>query len=140
MDDGNKPWLSRSLTGLPMGPSARNGAELQFAFAAIQTAEFMSLNLVFQISSGLEQRGFQRVVPGLGMQGWAVDQQRRLARTAGGLKVQARSRNLQPHLDAEGRVGIPLVFEDYLGRGDSRQAMQVLELFLHLTVPGGLGV
>ena len=54
--------------------------------------------------------------------------------------VRARSRNLQPHLDAEGRFGCLLVFEDHFGGGDRRQAMQVLESFLHLAVPGGLGV
>jgi hypothetical protein len=43
-------------------------------------------------------------------------------------------------LDAEGRFGFPLVFEDHFGGGDRRQAMQVFELFLHLAVPGGLGL
>ena len=52
-----------------MGPPAGNGAELQFAFAPFQSPELARLNLVFQILHGLEQRGFERVVPGLGVAG-----------------------------------------------------------------------
>ncbi len=59
---------------------------------------------------------------------------------AGGLGVQARAGDLEPHLDAEGRFGFPLVFEDHFGGGYRCQAMQVFELFLHLAVPGGLGL
>ncbi len=57
-----------------MGPPAGYGAELQLAFALFPAAESAGLNLTFQIPGGLEQRGFERVVPGLGMQGWAVNQ------------------------------------------------------------------
>ena len=60
----------------------------------------------------------------MGVQGWAVSQQRRVACMAGSLGVHALSGNLQPNLDAEGRFGFSLVFE----------------LFLHLAVPGGLSV
>ena len=94
---------------------------------------------MLQVLGGLEQRGLERVVSGLGVQGRAMDQQRRLARVAGRLGVRAWAWHLQPHLDAEGRFGCPLVFKDHFGGGDRRQAMQVLQLFLHLTVPSGLG-
>jgi len=123
-----------------MGPPAGDGTELQFAFAPFHAPELAGLNLVFQILRGLAQRGFERVVSGLGVQGRAMNQQRCLARMARGFGVQARSGYLQPHLDAEGRFGFPLVFEDHFGGGYRRQAMQVFELFLHLAVPGGLGV
>jgi len=123
-----------------MRPPAGDGAELQFAFAPFHVPELAGLNLVFQILCGLEQRGFERVVSGLGVQGRAMNQQRSLARMAGGLGMHARAGYLQPHLDPEGRFGFPLVFEDHFGGGYRRQAMQVFELFLHLTVPGGLGV
>ena len=123
-----------------MGPPAGNGAELQFAFAPFHAPELAGLELVFQILCGLKQRGFERVVSGLGVQGWAMNQQRSLARMPGGLGVYARTGYLQPHLDAECRSGFQLVFEDNLGGGYRRQAMQVFELFLHLAVPGGLGV
>jgi hypothetical protein len=123
-----------------MGPPAGDGAELQFAFASFHAPEFAGLNLVLQILCGLEQRGFERVVSGLGVQGRAMNPQRSLARMAGGLGVRAWAWYLQPHLDAEGRFGFPLVFEDHLGGGYRRQAMQVLEFFLNLAVPGGLGV
>ena len=123
-----------------MGPPAGNGAELEFAFAPFQSPELAGLNLVFQILGGLEQRGFERVVSSFGVQRRAMQQQRGLPRMAGGPGVQARAGDLQPHLDAEGRFGFALVFEDYFGGGDGRQAMQVFELFLHLAVPGGLGV
>ena len=123
-----------------MGPPAGNGAELQFAFAPFHAPELAGLELVFQLLCGLEQRGFERVVSGLGVQGRAMNQQRSLARMPGGLGVNARSGYFQPHLDAECRSGFQLVFEDNLGGGYRRQAMQVFELFLHLPVPGGLGV
>jgi hypothetical protein len=136
----NRQRHSRSLTGLSMSPPAGDGAELQLAFAPFQAPELAGLNLVLQVLGSLEQRGFEGVVPGLGVQGWAVKPQRGLPCMAGGLGVQARAGHLQPHLDAEGRFGFPLVFEDHLGGGDRRQAMQVFELFLHLAVPGGLGL
>lgn len=123
-----------------MGPPAGESTELQLAFAPFQAPEFASLNLVLQILGGLEQRGFERVVFGLGVQGWAVNQPRRVACMAGSLGMRTRSRNLQPDLDAEGRFGFPLVFEDHFGGSDRGQAMKVFELFLDLTVPGGLGV
>ena len=123
-----------------MGPAAGNGAELQLAFAPFQAPELAGLNLVLQILGGLEQRGFERVVSGLGVQGRAVNQQHCLARMTDRPGMRARSWNLQPHLDTEGRFGFPLVFEDHFGGGDWRQAMQVLELLFHLAVPGGLGV
>ena len=123
-----------------MGPPAGDGAELQFAFAPFHTPELAGLNLVFQILCGLEQRGFERVVSGFGVQGRAMNQQGSLARMAGGPGVHAGARYLQPDLDAEGRFGFPLVFEDHFGGGYRRQTMQVFELFLHLAVPGGLGV
>jgi hypothetical protein len=66
--------------------------------------------------------------------------QRSLARMAGGLGVHARTWYLQPHLDAEGRFGFALVFEDNFGGGYRREAMQVFELFLDLAVPGGVRV
>ena len=69
-----------------------------------------------------------------------MNQQRSLARMPGGLGVNARSGYFQPHLDAECRSGFQLVFEDNLGGGYRRQAVQVFELFLHLAVPGGLAV
>ena len=133
-------FASSPATGLNMGPPAGNGAELQFTFAPFLAPELAGVNLVFQILCGLEQRGFERVVSGRGVQGWAMNQQRSLPRMAGGLGVHARAGYLQPHLDAEGRFGFPLVFEDNLRGGYRRQAMQVFELFLHLAVPGGLGV
>ena len=123
-----------------MGPPAGDGTELQFAFAPFHAPELAGLNLVFQILCGLEQRGFERVVSGLGVQGRAMNQQRSLTRMAGRLGVHAWAGYLQPHLDAEGRFGFPLVFEDHFGGGYRRQAMQVFELFVHLAVPGGLGV
>ena len=137
---GSKVPASSSATGLSMGPPAGNGAELQFAFAPFHAPELAGLELVFQILCGLKQRGFERVVSGLGVQGRAMNQQRSLARMPGGLGVYARAGYLQPHLDAECRSGFQLVFEDNLGGGYRRQAMQVFELFLHLAVPGGLGV
>lgn len=57
-----------------------------------------------------------------------------------GLGVRAGARNFQPHLNAEGRLGFRLMLQHHVGSGNRRHAMQVLELFLHLTVPGGLGV
>jgi len=111
------------VTCLSVGPPTGNGAELQFAFAPFQSPELAGLNLVFQILCGLEQRGFECVVPGLGVQGWAVKPQRGLPRMAGGLGVRARAGDLEPHLDAEGRFAFPLVFEDHFGGGDRRQAM-----------------
>jgi hypothetical protein len=69
-----------------------------------------------------------------------MNEQRPLARVASSLGVRARARYLQPHSDAESRSGFPLVFKDHFDGGDWRQAMQVFELFLHLAVPGGLGV
>src|ERR1044071_10366853 len=81
---------SSPATGLNMGPTAGNGAELQFAFAPFHAPELPGLNLVFQILCGFEERGFERVVSGLGAQGRAMNQQRRLARVAGGLGVHAR--------------------------------------------------
>ncbi len=123
-----------------MGPPAGNGAELQFAFAPSQSPELAGLNLVFQILCGLEQRGFERVVPGFGVQGRAMNQPRDLARMAGRLGVRTWAGHLQPHLDAKGRFGFALVFEDHFGGGDRCQAMQVFELFLDLAVPGRLGV
>jgi len=123
-----------------MGPPAGNGAELQFAFALCQAPDLAGLNLVLQVPGCLEQRGFERVVSGLGVQGRAMNQQRRLARMADGLGVQARAGNLQPHLHAEGRFGFPLVFQDHFGSGYRRQAMQVIESLLHQAGPGGLGV
>jgi len=127
-------------TSLSVGPPSGNGAELQLAFAPFQAPELAGLNLALEVPGRLEQRGFERVVSGLGVQGGAMKQQRGLLCMAGGLGVRARAGNLQPHLDAEGRFGCPLVFEHHFGGGDRRQAMQVLELFLHLPVPGGLGV
>jgi hypothetical protein len=59
---------------------------------------------------------------------------------ASSLGVRAWAGHLQSYLDAEGRFAFPLVFEDHFGSGDRRQAVQVLELFLHLAVPSGLGV
>jgi hypothetical protein len=123
-----------------MGPPAGNGAELQFAFVPSHAPELSGLELVFEIPGGLKQRGFERVVPGLGVQGRAMNQQRSLARMPGGLGMYARAGYLQPHLDAECRSGFALVFEDHFGGGYRRQAMQVFELFLDLAVPGGLGV
>ena len=123
-----------------MGPPAGNGAELQFAFAPFHAPELAGLELVFQVLCGLKQRGFERVVSRLGVQGRAMNQQRSLARMSGGLGMYARAGYLQPHLDTEGRSGFALVFEDHFGGGYRRQAMQVFELFLDLAVPGGLGV
>lgn len=131
---------SSLATSLRMSPPAGNGAELQLAFAPSQAPELAGLNLVLQIPGCLEQRGFKRAISGLGVQCRAMNPQCPLARMAGGLGVQARARDLQPHPDAEGRFGCLLMFEDHFGGGDRRQAMQVLELFLHLAVPGGLGV
>lgn len=131
---------SSPLTNLSMGPPAGNGTELQFAFAPFQSPELAGLNLVLQVLGCLEQRGFERVVSGLGAQGRAMKQQRRPARMADRLGMQARSWNLQPHLDAEGRFGFAMLFEHHFGSGNGRQAMQVFESCLHLTVPGGLGV
>ena len=122
-----------------MVPPAGDGAELQFAFAPFHAPELAGLNLVFQVLCGLEQRGFECVVSGFGVQGRAMNQQGSLARMAGGPGVHAGAR-YQPDLDAEGRFGFPLVFEDHFGGGYRREGMQVFELFLHLTVPGGLGV
>lgn len=133
-------FASSPATGLNMGPPAGNGAELQFTFAPFLAPELAGVNLVFQILCGLEQRGFERVVSGRGVQGRAMNQQRSLAGVAGGPGVYARAWYLQPHLDAECRSGFQLMFEDNLGGGYRRQAMQVFELFLHLAVPGGLGV
>ena len=123
-----------------MVPPTGDGAELQFAFASLNASELAGLNLVLQILCGLEQRGFEGVVLRLGVHGRTMEQQRRLARMAGGLGMHARARNLQPYLNAERRFGFPLVFEDHFGGGYRRQAMQMFELFLHLTMPGGLGV
>lgn len=123
-----------------MIPPAGNGAELQLAFAPSKTPEVAGFNLVLQIAGGLEERGFQRAVSGLGMQGRPMNEQCPLARMVGGLGVRTWAGHLQPDLDAERRLGLVLVFEDYFGSGDRRQTMQVFELFLHLTVPGGLGV
>src|SRR2546425_8315403 len=108
---------SSPATGLNMGPPAGNGAELQFAFAPFHAPDLAGLELVFQILCGLEQRGFERVVSGLGVQGRAMNQQRSLARMAGRLGGDARARCLPPHLDAGGRVGVPLVFGGHLGGG-----------------------
>ena len=123
-----------------MAPPAGNGAELQLTFVPAETPEFAGLYLVFQILDGLEQGSFERVVSGIGVQRRTMDQQRRLTRMAGRIGVHARSGNLQPHLHAEGRFDFPLVFEDDFGSGYWRQDMQMLQLFLHLTVPGGLGI
>ena len=123
-----------------MGPLAGNGAELQFAFAPFLASELAGVELVFQILCGLKQRGFERVVSGLGVQGRTMNQQRSLARMPGGLGVYARAGHLQLHLDAECRSGFQLVFEDHFGGGYRRQAMQAFQLFLHQAVPGGLGV
>ena len=138
--EANTQDLSSSWTGLGMGPPSGNGTELQLAFAPFQTFEFAGLNLVLQIPGGLEQRRFERVVPGLSLQGRAMNQQRRLPRMAGGLGVQPRSGNLQPYLHAKGWFDPSLVFEDDLGGSYRRQTMQVFELFLDLTMPCGLGV
>jgi len=128
------------LTGLSVGPPAGNGAELQLAFAPFQSPEFVGLNLALQIAGRLEQRGCERVVSGFGVQGRAMKQQRSLPRMAGRIGMYSGSRNLQPHLNAEGRFGFALVFEDHFGSADRRQAMQVFELLVHLAVPSGLGV
>jgi hypothetical protein len=138
-------WLQESSTASPLAslsvvPPAGNGAELPFAPAPFQPPEFSGLNLMLQVLGGLEQRRFERVVSGIGVQGRAMNEQRALTRVACGLGMHARSRNLQPHLDAEGRFGFPLVFENHVGGGYRRQAVQVFELFLHLPVPGDLGV
>jgi len=54
--------------------------------------------------------------------------------TPGGpVRADSYTREVVDHLKS-------MVFEDHFGGGDRRQAMQVLELFLHLAVPGGLGV
>ena len=127
------------FASLSVSPPAGNGAELQFAFAPLQAPEVAGLNLVFQVPGGLEQRGLERVVSGLGVQGGAMNQQRRLTRMAGRLGMRTRAGHVQPHLDTEGGFGFALVFEHHFGSGDRRQAMQVFELFLHLAVPGGLG-
>src|SRR5881397_933687 len=102
---GSTVPASSPATGLNMGPTAGNGAELQFAFAPFHAPESPRLNLAFQILCGFEQRSFERVVSGLGVQGRAMNQQRSLARVAGGLGVCAGARYLQPHLDAECRSG-----------------------------------
>jgi hypothetical protein len=52
-----------------MGLPAGDGTELQLAFAPFQAPELAGLNLVLQVLGGLEQRGFERVVPSLGVQG-----------------------------------------------------------------------
>src|SRR6476646_10379765 len=71
--------VSSSLaTGLSMGPPAGHGAELQFAFAPFHAPELAGLNLVFQILCGLEQRAFEGVVSGLGVQARATNQPRSL--------------------------------------------------------------
>jgi hypothetical protein len=131
---------SRPAASWRMGPTAGHGAELQLALSPFQASQFVGLNLVFQILGGLEQRGFERVVPGLGVEGRAMNQLRGRACMAGRLGVQARTGYFQVHLDAEGRLGFPLVFKDYFGVGDRSQAKQVLKLFLHLAVPSSLGV
>ena len=123
-----------------MGPAAGNGAELQFAFTPFQASELLRHNLLLQILGGLQERGGQGIVPGLSVQARPVNPLPRVAGVAAGLGVQARSRNLQPDLDTKGRFGLPLVFEHDFGGRDGGQAMQVLELLLHLTVPGVLGV
>ena len=138
--EATRPGSSSSLTGLSVGPPSGNGAELQFALAPFQASELAGVNLLLQVPGCLERRSFERVISGLGVQGWAMNQQRRLTRMADRLGVQTRTGYLQPHLDAEGRFDFLLVFEDHFGGGDRRQAMQVFELFLHLTVPSGLGV
>src|SRR5689334_25152523 len=48
--------------------------------------------------------------------------------------------NLQPNLHAERRFSFPLVFEEHVGGGYRCQGLQVLELFLDMPMPGGLGV
>jgi len=69
-----------------------------------------------------------------------MNEQGPLACMASSLGVRTRAWHLQPDMDAEGRFGFPLVFQDDFRGGDGGQAMQVFELFLHLMVPGGLGV
>src|SRR5439155_13030068 len=81
---GAFPLPSSPATGVSMGPPAGDGAELQLAFAPFHAPELVGLDLVFQILRGLEQRGFERVVPGLGVKGRAMNQPRSLARVAGG--------------------------------------------------------
>jgi hypothetical protein len=69
-----------------------------------------------------------------------MNQQGGLAGMACGFGVHCRAGYLQPHVDAEGRFSFPLVLKDHFGSGYRREAMQVFELFLHLAVPGSLGV
>jgi hypothetical protein len=52
-----------------MGPPAGDGAELQFAFAPLHAPELAGLNLVFQTLGGLEERRFEGVIYGLGVEG-----------------------------------------------------------------------
>jgi hypothetical protein len=131
---------SSSATGLGWGPPAGNGAELQLASTPFLAPERAGLKLVLQILRGLEQCGFEGIVLGFGVQGRAGNPLRRVACMPGRLGMQARSRNLQPNLNAEGRLGRPLVFEDDFGSGDHSQLMQVLELRIHLALSGGLPV
>lgn len=129
-----------TLSGLRVAPPSGNGAQLELAFAPFQTPEFAGLKLALQVPGRLEQRRLKRIVAAFSVQGGTMKQQRGLPRMTRGLGVRARTGDLQPHLDTEGRPGFRLVLQHHLGGGDRRQAMQVLELFLHLTVPSGLGV
>jgi hypothetical protein len=110
------------------------------AFVPFQAPKLAGLNLVLQILGGLQKCGFKRVVYGLGVQVRAMNQQRRLACMTGRLRVWTRAGHLQSHLDTEGWFCFLLVLEDYVGRGNRRQTMQVVESILHLAVPGGLGI
>jgi len=115
--------VASASTALGVAPPAGNGAELQFALAPFQSPELAGLKLMLQIAGCLKQRGFERVVSGFGMQGRAMNQQRRLAGMAGRPGMYAGSWNLQPHLDAESRFGFALVFENDVGGGYRRQAV-----------------
>lgn len=103
-----------------MGPPAGGGAELQFASAPFHAPELAGLNLVFQILCGLEQRGFERVVKGLG--------------------VEVRAGNLQQDSHVKGRRDFSPVFHDHFGGGYGDQSFQMLELLLHESIPAGMGV
>ena len=127
------------MPGLDIGPPAGNGDELQFALASFEVPELAGSNLVFEVLGGFEQCGFECVISGLSVQGRAVGEQRRFARVAGGLGVQARPGNLQADLDPEGRFSFFLVFEDHFGSGDRETAVQVIQLFPGQAPPNGLG-
>ena len=95
---------------------------------------------MLEVFGDFEQRGFQRTVSGLGMKGRPMEQQLHATRMACSLGVRGWSGNFQSDVYAERRLGFRLMFENYVGGIYCRQAAQLFDLFVHTTVPGGLGV